>query len=54
MRFQNTAETGTLTKLEILYAGTTFTGKIRLGVYADVRGSPGRLNPDDKEAMVAN
>jgi VCBS repeat-containing protein len=54
MRFQNTAGTGTLTKLEILFNDTTPNGKVRLGVYADNNGVPGALLLDAGEVAVAN
>ena len=54
MRFQNTAGTGTLTKLEILFDDTTPNGKVRLGVYADNGGVPGSLLLDAGEVTVAN
>ncbi|MBN2255472.1 MAG: tandem-95 repeat protein, partial [Deltaproteobacteria bacterium] len=54
MRFLNTAGTGTLTKLEILFNDTAFSGKVRLGVYADVNGVPGGLVLDAGEAVVAD
>ena len=54
MRFQNTAGSGTLSKLEILFDDTTPAGNIRLGVYADSSGSPGSLLLDAGEVTVAN
>jgi hypothetical protein len=53
-RFQNTAGSGTLTKLELLTSNTTSTGKIRLGVYYDNNGSPGSLLLDAGEVSAAN
>jgi hypothetical protein len=54
VRFQNTAGTGTLTKLEILVNDTTPNGKVRLGVYADNNGVPGALLLDADEVTVTN
>jgi VCBS repeat-containing protein len=54
MRFQNTAGTGTLTELELLFDDTTPTGKVRLGVYADNNGRAGNLLLDAGEVNVAN
>jgi hypothetical protein len=54
MRFQNTAGSGILTRLEILFDDTTPNGIVRLGVYADQSGVPGRLLLDAGEAAVAN
>lgn len=54
MRFQNTAGTGTLNKLAVLFNDTTPLGKVRLGVYADKSGVPGSLLLDAGEATVAN
>ncbi len=53
-RYQNTAGTGTLTRLEILFNDTTPNGNVRLGVYADNAGVPGDLLLDAGEATVAN
>jgi VCBS repeat-containing protein len=53
-RFQNTAGTGKLTKLELLINDTTPHGKVRLGVYADVNGKPGALLLDAGEVIVTN
>ena len=54
MRFQNTAGTGTLTKIELLFVDTTPNGKVRLGVYADNGGWPGALLLDAGEVSAAN
>ena len=54
MKFQNSAGTGTLTKLEIMVAGTAFSGKVRLGIYADANGMPGALLLDAGEVVVSN
>jgi hypothetical protein len=54
MRFQNTAASGTLTKLELLYDASDPHGKVRLGVYADSAGKPGQLLLDAGEVPVAN
>jgi hypothetical protein len=54
LRFQNTAGTGTLTKLEILFQDTTPNVKVRLGVYADSSGTPGSLLLDAGEVTVSN
>jgi hypothetical protein len=54
MRFQNTAGTGTLTKLELLIDDTTPAGSVRLGVYADNSGVPGSLLLDAGAAAAAN
>jgi hypothetical protein len=52
-RFQNTAGTGALSKLEVLIANSP-SGKIRLGVYADNNGSPGNLLLDAGEVTATN
>ncbi len=54
MKFQNTAGTGTLTKLELYYNDTTPSGSVRLGVYADNSGTPGSLLLDAGASTVAN
>jgi N-acetylneuraminic acid mutarotase len=54
MRFQNTAGTGTLTKLEILFEGTSPVSKVRLAVYAENDGKPGSLLLDAGEVTVTN
>jgi VCBS repeat-containing protein len=54
VRFQNTAATGILTKLELLVNDTTPNGKVKLGVYADSNGAPGALLLDAGEVMVTN
>ncbi|MFA5309024.1 MAG: Ig-like domain-containing protein, partial [Dehalococcoidales bacterium] len=54
MRFKNTAGTGVLTKLELLFTDTTPTGKVRMGVYADNYGKPGALLLDAGEVSVTN
>jgi hypothetical protein len=45
-RFQNTAATGTLIKLEILISQKLKGGYVRMAVYADDHGSPGSLLVD--------
>jgi len=52
MRFENTAGTGRLTKLEILFNTSASSGKVRLGVYADNNGVPGSLLLDAGEVAV--
>jgi hypothetical protein len=54
MRFQNTAGTGTLTKLELLVNDVTVKGKVRLGIYQDNGGKPGSMILDAGEATIAN
>jgi hypothetical protein len=54
MRFQNTAGTGTLTKLEILFDTSTHSGSVRLGIYADSSGRPGSLLLDAGEVTVSS
>lgn len=54
LRFQNTAGTGTLTKLEILVYDYSPNGMVRLGVYADDSGVPGSLLLDAGEVTVTN
>ena len=54
VRLQNTAGTGTLTKIEILCDDATPTGKVRLGVYADNGGVPGSLLLDAGVVDVTN
>jgi len=54
MRFQNTAGTGRLTKLEIFFNDSTPNGNVRLGVYADNNGRPGTLLLDAGVVVVAN
>ena len=54
MRFQNTAGSGILSKLELLFDDTTPSGKVRLGVYADNSGVPGSLLLDAGEATVSD
>jgi hypothetical protein len=54
MRFQNTAVTGHLTKLELQYNTSASTGKVHLGVYSDNNGQPGNLLMDAGEVNVAN
>ena len=54
MRFQNTAGTGNLVKLEILFEDTTPAGKVRMGVFADSGGAPGSRLVDAGEVNVAN
>jgi hypothetical protein len=54
MRFQNTAGTGNLTKLEILFDDATPTGAVRLGVYADNNGASGAQLLDAGTVNVAN
>jgi VCBS repeat-containing protein len=54
MRFQNTAGTGLMTKLEVLFDDTTPNGKVRLGIYADNNGVPGSLLLDAGEVTVTN
>ncbi|MDO8578463.1 MAG: hypothetical protein Q7R50_04715, partial [Dehalococcoidales bacterium] len=53
-RFQNTAGTGTLSKLEVLVSDTTSTANLRLGVYADNNGQPGNLLLDAGSVRSAN
>ncbi len=53
-RFQNTAGTGTLSKLEVLVSDTTSTANLRLGVYADNNGQPGNLLLDAGSVQAAN
>lgn len=54
MRFLNTTGTGNLTKLELLVSDTTPQGKVRMGVYEDNNGIPGRLLLDAGETSVNN
>jgi len=54
MRFLNTAGSGTLNKLELLFADSTPSGKVRFGVYADNNGKPGNCLLDAGETSVAN
>jgi hypothetical protein len=54
MRFQNTAGTGIITKLEVLFSTSNPAGKVRMGVYADNNGVPGVLLIDAGEANVAD
>ena len=54
MRFQNTAGSGLLAKLELFFDTTTPVGKVRLGVYADNNGVPGSQLLDAGEVTVAN
>lgn len=54
MRIRNTAESGTLIKLELLIADTTPNGKVRLGIYTDNNGKPGKRLLDAGEITVAN
>ena len=43
MRFQNTAATGNITKLEMEFSQLSGNGSVMLGVYADSGGTPGAL-----------
>ncbi|MDO8688156.1 MAG: hypothetical protein Q7K41_06175, partial [Dehalococcoidales bacterium] len=53
MRFQNTAGTGSITKLELLIDDTTSpAGNVRMGVYADSSGYPGALLLDAGAAAI--
>jgi hypothetical protein len=54
MRFRNTARSGTLIKLELLIADTTPNGKVRLGVYIDNNGKPGKRLIDAGGVTIAN
>ncbi len=54
MRFQNTAGTGTLNKLELLFDTSVASGKVRFGIYADNNGKPGNLLLDAGEATISN
>jgi hypothetical protein len=54
MRFQNTAGTGNLAKLEVLFDDTSPQGHVRMGVYADNNGAPGALLLDAGTVNVAN
>jgi hypothetical protein len=54
MRFQNTAGTGTLNKLEVLLDTSAPSGKVRLGIYADSNGKPGNLLLNAGEATISN
>ncbi|OGO32415.1 MAG: hypothetical protein A2Z29_02395 [Chloroflexi bacterium RBG_16_56_11] len=54
MRFQNTAGTGNLVKLEILIDDISPTGNVRMGIYADNNGSPGSRLLDAGEVNVSN
>ena len=54
MRFQNTAGTGTLNKLELLVNDSTPAGKVRMGIFADSNGRPGARLLDAGEATVTN
>jgi len=53
MRFENSAGTGQLTKLEVLFNTSASSGKVRFGVYADNNGSPGALLLDAGEVAVS-
>jgi len=54
MRFTNTAGSGYLTKLELLFADSTPSGKVRFGVYADNYSKPGNRLLDAGETSVVN
>jgi hypothetical protein len=54
MRFQNTAGTGTLTQLELMFNDSSPNGMVRLGIYADNNGMPGSLLLDAGEVEVQN
>jgi hypothetical protein len=54
MRFYNNAGTGTLSKLSLLVSDSTPTGKVRMGVYADNSGKPGKRLLDAREVTVTN
>src|SRR3989304_1320794 len=54
MKFQSSAGTGDLSKLEILFDSATPAGNVRLGVYADNSGAPGSLLLDAGAVAVAN
>ncbi|MBI2853339.1 MAG: S8 family serine peptidase [Chloroflexi bacterium] len=43
MRFQNTAGTGTLTKLELQFNQASGSGNVMLGIYSDNNGTPASL-----------
>ncbi|MDP2731348.1 MAG: hypothetical protein Q8O55_12865, partial [Dehalococcoidales bacterium] len=53
-RFENTAGTGTLSKLEVLISDSAPSGNIRLGVYADNNRVPGGLLLDAGEVALKN
>jgi hypothetical protein len=54
MRFQNTAGTGLLNKLELLVNDSTPNDKVRMGVYSDSNGKPGVCLLDAGETNVTN
>jgi hypothetical protein len=53
-RFQNTAGTGSLTKLELQFNQASGSGNVRLGVYADNNGVPGNILLDAGQIEAAS
>jgi hypothetical protein len=53
-RFQNTAGTGSLNKLELEFNQASGSGNVRLGVYADNNGVPGNILLDAGQIAAAS